>query len=127
MFIRPLVGIGRSDRAFALAEQYEDFRTLVELCNEAQLRSPARLDSYLERYKQPFAFELYAYYLEHGQPRVLLEQKSEHSQLVLDFLAQPGTSASRGCTTLRCSDTARQHTRSSVSRWVRACLRRGSS
>ncbi|ETS62210.1 hypothetical protein PaG_03785 [Moesziomyces aphidis] len=90
MFIRPLVGIGRSDRAFALAEQYEDFRTLVELCNEAQLRSPARLDSYLERYKQPFAFELYAYYLEHGQPRVLLEQKSEHSQLVLDFLAQPG-------------------------------------
>lgn len=90
LFIRPLVGVGRSDRAFGLAEQYKDFRTLVDLCNEPQLRSDARLDTYLDRYKEAFAFELYSWYIEQGKPRVLLEQKPEYSSLVLAYLSQPG-------------------------------------
>ncbi|SJX63081.1 uncharacterized protein SRS1_13907 [Sporisorium reilianum f. sp. reilianum] len=90
LFIRPLVSIGRSDRSFALAEQYDDFRTLVELCNEPSLRSEARTDTYLERYQQAFAFELYTWYIEHGQQRTLLEQKPQYSTLVLSYLSQPG-------------------------------------
>ncbi|TKY89294.1 hypothetical protein EX895_001825 [Sporisorium graminicola] len=90
LFIRPLVSIGRSDRSFALAEQYHDFRTLVELCNEPSLRSEARTDTYLERYQQAFAFELYSWYVEHGQQRTLLEQKPQYSMLVLSYLSQPG-------------------------------------
>ncbi|SPO23832.1 uncharacterized protein UTRI_03640_B [Ustilago trichophora] len=90
MFIKPLVGIGRSDRSFSLAEQYQDFRTLVELSTDPTLRSDARLDTYLERYQEAFAFELYSWYIETGQPRVLLTQKSEYSSLVLAYLSQPG-------------------------------------
>ena len=30
--LRPLLAIGRADRAFALAEHHRDFHTLVELC-----------------------------------------------------------------------------------------------
>ncbi|CDU26434.1 uncharacterized protein SPSC_06628 [Sporisorium scitamineum] len=90
LFIRPLVSIGRSDRAFALAEQYHDFRTLVELCNEPTLKSEARTDTYLERYQQAFAFELYTWYIEQGQQRTLLEQKPQYSALLLAYLSQPG-------------------------------------
>ncbi|SNX83851.1 uncharacterized protein MEPE_02559 [Melanopsichium pennsylvanicum] len=89
-FIKPLVGIGRSDKAFTLAEQYRDFRTLVELCNEASLRSEARMDRYLETYRESFAFELYSFYIEQDQPRKVLEQKAEYSSLVLAYLNQPG-------------------------------------
>ncbi|PWY99524.1 hypothetical protein BCV70DRAFT_201090 [Testicularia cyperi] len=90
MFILPLVGISRSDRAFALAEQYQDFRTLVELANDPQLKSQVRVEAYLDKYKQKFAFELYAWYIEQGRPRVLLEQKPEYSELVLEYLDQSG-------------------------------------
>ena len=86
LLIRPLVAIGRSDKAFALAEQYRDYRTLVELCHADQ----ARLDTYLDRYRQEFAFPLYDWYMEHGLQRVLLTQKSEYNALVLDYLSQPG-------------------------------------
>ncbi len=89
-FIRPLVGVGRSDRAFALAEQYEDYRTLVELCNEPTLRNEARTETYLERYGESFAFELYNWYEQHGLQRTLLTQKAEYSHLVQAYLAQPG-------------------------------------
>lgn len=90
LFIRPLVTIGRSDRAFTLAEQYMDFRTLVELCNDPALKSDARTETYLERYQESFAYELYTWYVEHDQQRTLLTQKSEYHALVLSFLSQPG-------------------------------------
>uniref|UniRef100_V5EQE0 Uncharacterized protein n=2 Tax=Kalmanozyma brasiliensis (strain GHG001) TaxID=1365824 RepID=V5EQE0_KALBG len=89
-FIRPLVSVGRSDRAFGLAEQYADYRTLVELCMEPGTRSEARTETYLERYGEAFAFELYEWYLEQGQTRTLLSQKEEHASLVSAFLSQPG-------------------------------------
>lgn len=87
-FILPLISISRSDKAFSLAEQYHDFPTLVQLCTDPNLLSSARIDTYLERYKQDFAFELYSYYLEQDRPKVLLEQKSEHHNLVLEYLQQ---------------------------------------
>ncbi|KAJ1026767.1 hypothetical protein NDA16_002064 [Ustilago loliicola] len=88
LFIRPLVTIGRSDKAFTLAEQYQDFRTLVELSTDPSLRSDARIDTFLERYRESFAYELYSYYLEQNQPQVLLTQKPEYSNLVLSYLEQ---------------------------------------
>ncbi|GAC97422.1 subunit of the Nup84p subcomplex of the nuclear pore complex [Pseudozyma hubeiensis SY62] len=90
LFIRPLVSIHRSDRAFTLAEQYSDFRTLVELSQEPNLQSDARTETYLERYQQAFAYELYNWYIEHHQQRKLLTQKPEYNQLVLSYLEQPG-------------------------------------
>ncbi|KAJ1597370.1 hypothetical protein NDA14_005910 [Ustilago hordei] len=87
-FIHPLVSIGRSDQAFSLAEEYCDFRTLVELSTTANLYSAARLDSYLERYRESFAYELYNFYLESDQPKLLLSQKAEYSSLVLSYLDQ---------------------------------------
>lgn len=95
LFIKPLVSIGRSDKAFSLAEQYSDFRTLVELSQEPQLRSDARLETYLDRYKEKFAFELYSWYIEDGQPRTLLTQKPEYNDLVLAYLSQPSASKDR--------------------------------
>lgn len=88
-FIKPLVAIGRSDKAFSLAEQYRDFRTLVELSTDPTLASEARLDTYLDRYQEAFAFELYSFYIEHGRPRLVLEQKEQYASLVTSYLSNP--------------------------------------
>jgi nuclear pore complex protein Nup133 len=49
-----------------LAEQYRDFRSLAELCNDSKLANDLRTQNYLERYQQDFASELYQWYVEHG-------------------------------------------------------------
>ncbi|KAN0064821.1 hypothetical protein ACQY0O_001878 [Thecaphora frezii] len=91
LFVHPLVDIGRSDRAFSLAERHADFLTLTELCNNAQLgRSEARIEHYLEKYGEAFAFELYGWMVEQGQQRRLLTQKDEYKELVLAFFARGG-------------------------------------
>lgn len=65
--------IGRSDRAFALAERHRDFRTLTELCNEPTVGgSNSRIQYYLQKYRQAFAFELYQWYIEQGTRRAKL-------------------------------------------------------
>ncbi|PWN48686.1 hypothetical protein IE53DRAFT_389101 [Violaceomyces palustris] len=85
--IHPLLPIGRSDKAFSLAERHGDFRTLTELCNDPSMGDPsARVEHYLLKYQQGFAFELYQWYIEQGQRRKLLEQKEVYSKLVLEFL-----------------------------------------
>ncbi|WFD31157.1 hypothetical protein MSPP1_002191 [Malassezia sp. CBS 17886] len=107
--LHPLVAVGRADRAFALAEQHADFRTLTALCfadagadagadargkraktaHPQPLRAPAdvRVEQYLDRYGGAFATELYQYYIQHGAYRQLLEPLPEHADLLLAFLA----------------------------------------
>ena len=98
--LHPLLAIGRADRAFALAEQYRDFGTLTELCfaearaqakrtKRAHPEAPAevRIERYLDTYGEPFATELYQYYIQHGALRRLLEPRAEHAPLLSAFLA----------------------------------------
>lgn len=100
--LRPLLTIGRADKAFALAEQHRDFRTLVELCFADQVvedetkrirlmhprQDPAdvRVEHYLNTYGMAFASELYEYYIRHGALRRFLEPRPEHTELVSRFL-----------------------------------------
>lgn len=42
-WIKPLVEIGRSEKAYSIAEKWQDYRTLVELCFEELLRNDLAL------------------------------------------------------------------------------------
>jgi nuclear pore complex protein Nup133 len=93
-WIKPLVRYGLSDQAYGIAEEYQDFRTLVEICfgelakfdeslKEAtasqqgaevieQLKDDReavadRLEGYFERFGEEFAIELYEYLVEVGK------------------------------------------------------------
>lgn len=59
------VEIEKASHAFILGEQYQDFRTLVELCH-GKHGSPRRLETYMNDFKEGFAFELYQWYIEQG-------------------------------------------------------------
>jgi hypothetical protein len=56
-----------------LAERFGDFRSLVELCNDPHVGSPARLQFFLEKYREAFATVLYQWYIEKGMSFVLKE------------------------------------------------------
>lgn len=101
--LRPLLAIGRADRAFALAEHHRDFHTLVELCfadaheekedakriKLMQAPPPAavvRVEAYLDTYGMDFANELYQHYIRHGALRRLMEPQPQHAALVSAFL-----------------------------------------
>lgn len=60
----------QGEDAFRLAEQYRDFRSLAELCNDSRLANNLRTQNYLEQYQQDFASELYQWYVEHGRSRL---------------------------------------------------------
>jgi nuclear pore complex protein Nup133 len=60
------VPIGRSKQALELAEHHRDFRALVELCNNKAVGDYSRIQYYIERFKEDFAFELYRWYIEKG-------------------------------------------------------------
>lgn len=100
--LHPLMDVGRADKAFALAEQHRDFRTLTALCfaeardegakrakhthPSAHEAATVRVEEYLDRYGMPFATELYQYYVQHGAYRRLFEPQPEHAALVSAFL-----------------------------------------
>lgn len=87
--IHPLLSIGKQGqvRAFRLAEDHRDFRTLVNLCNEKIVgdQTNHRLDQYVQRFGKPFAHELYRWFIENGHNRTLLEQ--HYTELLSDFLS----------------------------------------
>lgn len=59
--------------AFQLAEDYLDFRNLASLCHTETVYPPennpnaARVQSYIEKFKEAFTTELYQWYIEHGK------------------------------------------------------------
>ncbi|KAF8421957.1 Non-repetitive/WGA-negative nucleoporin C-terminal-domain-containing protein [Tirmania nivea] len=108
-WVKPLVGLGRADAAYAIAERYQDFRTLVELASAeliqvettpidnldedqrllvSQKRTDAvkRLEGYLERFKAPFAIEFYEYQIENGKLQELLEEFQTFQGYLTKFL-----------------------------------------
>lgn len=61
------VPIGRSNHAYILAEKHEDFRTLVELCQNPVYGSAAKTEHYIQKYQKNFAFSLYQWLVEKGE------------------------------------------------------------
>lgn len=63
---------GFASEAFQLAEKYRDFRSLASLCNKDTVYPPqdnpnaARIEAYVEKFKQDLTTELYRWYIEHG-------------------------------------------------------------
>jgi nuclear pore complex protein Nup133 len=63
---------GHGAYAFALAEQYRDFRTLAALCNKGIVYPPSenpnaqRIQGYIEKFRDEWTTELYKWYIEHG-------------------------------------------------------------
>ena len=59
--------------AFQLAEDYLDFRNLASLCHTETVYPPeknpnaARIQSYIDKFKEAFTTELYQWYIEHGR------------------------------------------------------------
>ncbi|KAG9086775.1 hypothetical protein FS749_003384 [Ceratobasidium sp. UAMH 11750] len=84
--LRNLAIYDQGEDAFRLAEQYRDFRSLAELCNDSKLASDLRTQNYLERYQQDFASELYQWYVEHGKLQTLLSQDQIYYPLLQGFL-----------------------------------------
>ncbi|UZJ52508.1 hypothetical protein CBS101457_001828 [Exobasidium rhododendri] len=87
--ILSLVDIGRSDRSFYLAEKHRDFHVLTRLCSHSLKGSKqtTQIRAYLEKYKKPFAFELYDFYLQEGNLAELLEEHEEYHDLLSEFLS----------------------------------------
>lgn len=100
-WIKPLVDIGRSEKAYSIAEKWQDYRTLVELCSEELMRNDItmaelnkgassgeekattelqkskqqtlqRLERYFENFGERFATEMYEYLVEKGQLQTLM-------------------------------------------------------
>lgn len=102
----PSVSIGKVLPAYELAERHRDFRALVELCNDSRHGSASRLQYFMNRYAEDFAFPLYQFYIEKGtwirsrnagvhvltlnlfaaQYRTLLEQDEVYRPLLTSFL-----------------------------------------
>mgnify|MGYP001606326282 FL=1 len=61
-----VVSIDKVSQAYELAERYRDFRSLVELCNDAQHGSEVRVRSFMKKYAEEFAFALYQFLVEKG-------------------------------------------------------------
>ncbi|WRT63927.1 uncharacterized protein IL334_000854 [Kwoniella shivajii] len=86
--IRPLVGIDRLSEAYELAENHTDYLTLVILCHEQSGPDTARLQRYIERFGEEFAFVLYQWYIDQGQAYELLNQDEVYGVLVTRFFAE---------------------------------------
>ena len=62
------MAIDRIAEAYQLAEHHNDFETLVWLCHAPRAQQgQSRIRSYIEKFKEEFAFVLYQYYIEQGQ------------------------------------------------------------
>lgn len=74
--------------AYALAEHHRDFPTLVYLThNPASSEGPARIEMYIEKYGQDFAFVLYQWYIDEGKLYDLLSQDEVYGRLLSAFFA----------------------------------------
>ncbi|KAI0362165.1 hypothetical protein OH77DRAFT_1515456 [Trametes cingulata] len=90
---------GFANEAFKLAEDYHDFRSLASLCHKGKIYPPeenpnaARIEGYIQKFKEAFTTELYQWYIEHGELRTMFAQN--HSEYLDTFFAEhphPGIS-----------------------------------
>ncbi|XP_006458086.1 hypothetical protein AGABI2DRAFT_216285 [Agaricus bisporus var. bisporus H97] len=91
---------GHENAAFALGEQYRDFSSLVALCHREVVYPPeknpnaARIQSYIDRFKEDFTRELYQWYIQHGELRVMFSEDDERGYMDKFFVEQPNDSIS---------------------------------
>jgi hypothetical protein len=63
---------GYEEAAFDLAEQYQDFASLVNLCHRETVYPPSenphleRIQTYIEKFKEDFTTELLQWYIQRG-------------------------------------------------------------
>ena len=63
-----------------MAEDYHDFRSLASLCHKGKVYPPqenpnaARIEAYIDKFKEAFTTELYQWYIEHGELRTMFAQ-----------------------------------------------------
>ncbi|KAH9856929.1 Non-repetitive/WGA-negative nucleoporin C-terminal-domain-containing protein [Lenzites betulinus] len=90
---------GFANEAFKLAEDYHDFRSLASLCHKGKVYPPeenpnaARIEAYVEKFREAFTTELYQWYIEHGELRTMFAQ--DHQEYLDAFFAEhphPGIS-----------------------------------
>lgn len=97
--------IGRSGHAYVLAEKHEDFRSLVELCQDPAFGSAQKTAHFIDKYQEDFAFVLFQWLIEQGRnslpkpffwmvttdtgrPTDLLSTDEAYGQLLLKFFDQ---------------------------------------
>ncbi|KAK0485184.1 Non-repetitive/WGA-negative nucleoporin C-terminal-domain-containing protein [Armillaria novae-zelandiae] len=84
---------GHAVAAFSLAEKYRDFTSLAALCHRETVYPPEqnpnvpRIQNYIELYKDEFATELYRWYIQHGELRVLFSLDESHTGYMDKFFA----------------------------------------
>ncbi|KAJ7046830.1 hypothetical protein C8F04DRAFT_1227029 [Mycena alexandri] len=84
---------GHATTAFSLAEKYRDFSSLAALCHQDEVypshKNPnaLRIQTYIDRFKEDFTTELYRWYVQHGELRVMFSQDDVHSIYMDKFFA----------------------------------------
>lgn len=82
-----IVAVDRVSQAYDLAEHHNDYDTLVWLCHEPAAAASGkggvvRLQEYIERFEEQFAFVLYQWYIDQGKllhthcPRPRIEKRA---------------------------------------------------
>lgn len=85
---------GFADDAFHLAELYQDFSTMVALCHKGQVFPPqqnadaARIQRYVDVYNANFTSELYEWYIQNGELRVIFALDGKHAPYLEHFFSQ---------------------------------------
>ncbi|KAL1745686.1 hypothetical protein HDZ31DRAFT_35821 [Schizophyllum fasciatum] len=80
--------------AYHLAERYQDFSTLVALCHKGLVFPPQqnpdsdKIRSYTELYGSKFTSELYEWYIQNGELRVLFALDDVHRHYLDEFFRQ---------------------------------------
>ncbi|KAJ3755523.1 hypothetical protein EV360DRAFT_96127 [Lentinula raphanica] len=88
---------GHAESAFKLAEKYQDFNSLAALCHRDTIYPPqenpnhARIQGYIERFKEQFTNALYRWYIQHGEVRTMFSQDDAHTVYIDKFFEQNPT------------------------------------
>ncbi|KAJ7449858.1 hypothetical protein FB451DRAFT_741132 [Mycena latifolia] len=84
---------GHASTAFLLAEKYRDFSSLASLCHQDEVypshKNPnaLRIQTYIDRFKEDFTTELYRWYIQHGELRVMFSQDDVQGAYMDKFFA----------------------------------------
>ncbi|KAG5635761.1 hypothetical protein H0H81_010181 [Sphagnurus paluster] len=85
---------GHTCAAFSLAEKYRDFTGLAALCHKEAIYprednpNSLRIQGYIERFKDEFTTELYRWYIQHGELRVMFAHDNSHSAYMDNFFTE---------------------------------------
>ncbi|KAF8798054.1 hypothetical protein BYT27DRAFT_7203757 [Phlegmacium glaucopus] len=89
---------GYEEPAYGLAERYQDFDTLVALCHRDTVYPPsenphaARIQSYIQRFKDNFTTALFQWYIQHGEIRIMFDQESPRASYMDSFFKENSNS-----------------------------------